>query len=202
MTSHSAEGSISMDLNFTPAELAFRDEVRTVPARSAARRHRASASRAAWSCMPRTTRAGRSCSTTAAGARRAWPKQFGGPGWTPVQMHIFDEEAAAAGAPRTIPFGPEDGRARDHGFRHRRAAAALPAAASSAAKSGGARAIPNRARAPTSPRSRRAPSARATTTSSTARRPGPRSASTPTGSSAWCAPIRTRRSSSKASRSC
>jgi len=34
-----------------------------------------------------------------------WPKQFGGTGWTPVQLHIFDEESAAAGAPRTLPFG-------------------------------------------------------------------------------------------------
>jgi len=34
-----------------------------------------------------------------------WPKQFGGPGWTPMQMHIFDEESALAGGPRINPFG-------------------------------------------------------------------------------------------------
>jgi alkylation response protein AidB-like acyl-CoA dehydrogenase len=34
-----------------------------------------------------------------------WPKQFGGPGWTPMQMHIFDEESALAGGPRLNPFG-------------------------------------------------------------------------------------------------
>jgi alkylation response protein AidB-like acyl-CoA dehydrogenase len=34
-----------------------------------------------------------------------WPKEFGGTGWTPVQQHIFDEECAAAGAPRVLPFG-------------------------------------------------------------------------------------------------
>jgi alkylation response protein AidB-like acyl-CoA dehydrogenase len=34
-----------------------------------------------------------------------WPKQFGGPGWTSVQQHIFDEECTAAGAPPVIPFG-------------------------------------------------------------------------------------------------
>ena len=34
-----------------------------------------------------------------------WPKQFGGCGWTPVQVHIFDEETAAAGTPRLVPFG-------------------------------------------------------------------------------------------------
>jgi alkylation response protein AidB-like acyl-CoA dehydrogenase len=35
-----------------------------------------------------------------------WPVKFGGPGWTPVLQHIFEEENLAAGAPRTIPFGP------------------------------------------------------------------------------------------------
>jgi alkylation response protein AidB-like acyl-CoA dehydrogenase len=34
-----------------------------------------------------------------------WPKQFGGPGWTAMQMHIFDEESAMAGGPRLNPFG-------------------------------------------------------------------------------------------------
>src|SRR5580692_3688494 len=34
-----------------------------------------------------------------------WPKQFGGPGWNSVQQYIFEEESAAAGAPRLIPFG-------------------------------------------------------------------------------------------------
>ena len=35
-----------------------------------------------------------------------WPTQFGGPGWTAVQKHLFEEECALAGAPRVIPFGP------------------------------------------------------------------------------------------------
>ncbi|HWI79427.1 MAG TPA: acyl-CoA dehydrogenase family protein [Ramlibacter sp.] len=35
-----------------------------------------------------------------------WPKQFGGPGWTAIQKHLFEEETALAGAPRIIPFGP------------------------------------------------------------------------------------------------
>ena len=34
-----------------------------------------------------------------------WPREHGGCGWTPVESHIFDEECAAAGAPRLIPFG-------------------------------------------------------------------------------------------------
>jgi alkylation response protein AidB-like acyl-CoA dehydrogenase len=34
-----------------------------------------------------------------------WPAEFGGAGWNPVQRHIFEEEAADAGAPITLPFG-------------------------------------------------------------------------------------------------
>ena len=35
----------------------------------------------------------------------SWPEQFGGPGWNATQQYIFEEESAAAGAPRAIPFG-------------------------------------------------------------------------------------------------
>ncbi len=34
-----------------------------------------------------------------------WPKAFGGTGWTPIEQHIFEEEAADAGAPRQLDFG-------------------------------------------------------------------------------------------------
>jgi alkylation response protein AidB-like acyl-CoA dehydrogenase len=34
-----------------------------------------------------------------------WPREYGGPGWTPVQRHIFDEECARAGTPPILPFG-------------------------------------------------------------------------------------------------
>ncbi|TSE33221.1 acyl-CoA dehydrogenase family protein [Tepidimonas charontis] len=35
-----------------------------------------------------------------------WPRAFGGPGWSPVQQHLFDEALAEAGAPPILPFGP------------------------------------------------------------------------------------------------
>ncbi|NMM27136.1 MAG: pimeloyl-CoA dehydrogenase large subunit [Glaciimonas sp.] len=34
-----------------------------------------------------------------------WRTEFGGTGWNAVQQYIFEEECAAAGAPRLIPFG-------------------------------------------------------------------------------------------------
>ena len=35
----------------------------------------------------------------------SWPKVHGGTGWSAVQRYIFEEECAAAGAPRLPPFG-------------------------------------------------------------------------------------------------
>ena len=35
----------------------------------------------------------------------SWPKEFGGPGWTPTELYIFEEECALGGAPRLISFG-------------------------------------------------------------------------------------------------
>lgn len=34
-----------------------------------------------------------------------WPREFGGAEWNAVQRHIFDDETAAAYAPRIVPFG-------------------------------------------------------------------------------------------------
>jgi alkylation response protein AidB-like acyl-CoA dehydrogenase len=93
-----------MDLNFTSEELAFRDEVRAfmrehLPADIAQRVKNGLSIRAddytRWQKL--LFRKGWGAPT--------WPKQFGGTGWSPVQLHIFDEESAAAGAPRSIPFG-------------------------------------------------------------------------------------------------
>ncbi|HKR33226.1 MAG TPA: acyl-CoA dehydrogenase family protein, partial [Steroidobacteraceae bacterium] len=93
-----------MDLNFTPEELAFRDEVRAflreqLPADIAQRIKSGLSIRA-----EDYTRWQKLLFKRGWGAP-TWPKQFGGTGWNPVQLHIFDEESAAAGAPRTIPFG-------------------------------------------------------------------------------------------------
>ncbi len=35
----------------------------------------------------------------------SWPVEFGGTGWSGMQQHIYEEEAALAGAPRMVPFG-------------------------------------------------------------------------------------------------
>jgi alkylation response protein AidB-like acyl-CoA dehydrogenase len=92
-----------MDLEYSGAEKAFRDEIRAflrshLPPGLAAKVlghkrllredfllwHRILHSRG-WSAP-------------------TWPQKFGGPGWTAVEQHIFDEECSAAGAPPIIAF--------------------------------------------------------------------------------------------------
>ncbi len=94
-----------MDLAFTPEELKFRDEIRTwvksnLPQAIADKVHRAQ----------RLTRDDMQTWAKILGKKGwlgyGWPKQFGGPGWTAVQKHLFEEECAMAGAPRIVPFGP------------------------------------------------------------------------------------------------
>ena len=34
-----------------------------------------------------------------------WPVEWGGTGWSPIQKHIWDEECAEIGAPGVLPFG-------------------------------------------------------------------------------------------------
>jgi alkylation response protein AidB-like acyl-CoA dehydrogenase len=38
-------------------------------------------------------------------AAPAWPKEYGGPGWTATQRYIYSEELAAANTPPILPFG-------------------------------------------------------------------------------------------------
>jgi len=94
-----------MDLNFTPEQQAFREEIRAwvranLPADISQKVH--NAMRLGKDDMQRWARI--------LGKKGwhgwAWPKQFGGPGWDAIQRHLFEEECALAGAPRVVPFGP------------------------------------------------------------------------------------------------
>jgi alkylation response protein AidB-like acyl-CoA dehydrogenase len=94
-----------MDLQFTPEEQAFRAEVRQWVAEN----------------LPKdlSHKVFNSLRLSEDDSRRwarilgkkgwlgyGWPTEFGGPGWTAVQKHLFEEECALAGAPRIMPFGP------------------------------------------------------------------------------------------------
>ena len=94
-----------MDLAFTPDEQAFREEIRAwvkanLPAEIARKVH--NALRLSRDDMQRWARIlGRK-----GWLGYGWPQAFGGPGWSAVQKHLFEEECALAGAPRIVPFGP------------------------------------------------------------------------------------------------
>lgn len=93
-----------MDLEFTAGERAFREEVRSFirsslpPALAEKTRQRIHLDKADFVAWHRILHA------RGWGAPN-WPKQYGGPGWSPVQRYIFDEECAVADAPPLVPFG-------------------------------------------------------------------------------------------------
>jgi len=93
-----------MDLRFTPEETAFRDEVRAFlrehlpPELSATVRQGLRLTRddmARWHAILHQR----------GWLASHWPREWGGPGWGPVQRFIFENECALAGAPRIVPFG-------------------------------------------------------------------------------------------------
>ena len=93
-----------MDLNFTPEELAFREEVRAFLQSDLPDDIRAKMKGGKRLVKDDYFRWHQALSKRGWLATN-WPKEYGGPGWTPVQKHIFDEECYSAGAPRILPFG-------------------------------------------------------------------------------------------------
>ncbi len=93
-----------MDLTFTPAEEAFRAEVRSflqesLPADLAAKG--AAAKELTKSDMERW----HALLNERGWLAVTWPVDNGGTGWTAVERHIFEEECALGNAPRIVPFG-------------------------------------------------------------------------------------------------
>ena len=93
-----------MDLNYSPADSAFRADIRAWLDANLPHALRAKVldhkrlnrdDYASWHKLLGT----RGWSVI------AWPKEFGGPGWNATQRHIWDEECARIGAPGVLPFG-------------------------------------------------------------------------------------------------
>ncbi len=95
-----------MDLDLTPEDLAFRDEVRAFLEASLTPELRA-AGRAATSvfCDPKHTLPWQRILNARGWAAPSWPKEYGGPGWTEMQRYVFAAECARAGAPPLAPMG-------------------------------------------------------------------------------------------------
>jgi alkylation response protein AidB-like acyl-CoA dehydrogenase len=93
-----------MDLEYSPEELAFRDEVRAFAKEKlpADIRDKVDQGRPLTKDdQVRWQKVLHARGWVAPG----WPKEYGGTGWTATQQHIFDDEMGAAGAPPVIPFG-------------------------------------------------------------------------------------------------
>ncbi|GAA3956273.1 acyl-CoA dehydrogenase family protein [Allohahella marinimesophila] len=93
-----------MNINFTAEEQAFRETVRgflkdKLPADIAAKvkggRYLSKADHQRWQQVL----------SQQGWYATHWPTEHGGTAWSAIQKHIFDEEIAAFGAPRSIPFG-------------------------------------------------------------------------------------------------
>ncbi len=93
-----------MDLTFTADELAFRDEVR-VFLREHLPQELSERVKAGLAVRAEDYRSWQKTLFQRGWAAPTWPKEFGGTGWDPVRIHIFEEELALAGAPKTVPFG-------------------------------------------------------------------------------------------------
>jgi alkylation response protein AidB-like acyl-CoA dehydrogenase len=93
-----------MDLNFTAEETAFREQVRSFMQEKLPGDIRKKVLGGLIVERDDYVRWQRILHEQGWGAP-AWPQQFGGTGWNATEQYIFEEESAAAGAPRAIPFG-------------------------------------------------------------------------------------------------
>jgi alkylation response protein AidB-like acyl-CoA dehydrogenase len=93
-----------MDLNYSPEEVAFRDEVRgwlkdnlpeDLAAKGAAGEHFSKEDLLRWHRIL----------AKKGWIAPAWPQEWGGPGWDATQRYIFEEELGLAGTPPIVPFG-------------------------------------------------------------------------------------------------
>ena len=185
-----------MDLNYSPEELAFRDEVRSwlagnLPAELKDKAHLSREELLRWHRIL----------AKKGWVAPAWPKEWGGTGWNVVQRYIFEEELGFAGCPPLMPFGlsmcapvllafgteaqkkrflPRIYNGDDfwcQGYSEPGSGSDLASLKTKAERDGDHYVVNGQ---------------KIWTTSRT----------TPTGSSAWCAPTRRWRSARKASRSC
>ncbi len=93
-----------MDLAFTPAQQAFRHEVRNFVEQHLPADIRSRVMAGEPLGKEHSVRWQHVLHSRGWGAP-SWPKAFGGPGWSAVEQHLFEEECALAGAPMQIPFG-------------------------------------------------------------------------------------------------
>ncbi|TFL18054.1 acyl-CoA dehydrogenase family protein [Jannaschia formosa] len=93
-----------MNLDYTPDQKAFRDEVRAFLAENLPERL-TDKGRAGRPLTKRDHEEWHAILNSRGWLAGHWPTEHGGQGWDAVQRHIFEMETTAAGAPRIVPFG-------------------------------------------------------------------------------------------------
>ena len=95
-----------MDLSFSPAEEAFRQEVRGFIDEKFTPDMREALKKSPTSYLdPDRQRVWQKALYEKGWAAPKWPEEYGGTGWTAVEHYIYETEISAAGAPRPIGFG-------------------------------------------------------------------------------------------------
>ena len=95
-----------MNLDWTSADLAFRDEIRAFLSAELTPEMRAATAKMTSVYAPVALSLAWQAKLHARGwAAPAWPQEYGGTGWNPVQCYIFARELAEAGAPPLSPMG-------------------------------------------------------------------------------------------------
>jgi alkylation response protein AidB-like acyl-CoA dehydrogenase len=96
----------AVNLTQSPAETAFREEVRSFFADTLTRES-TSRTRAGLRPEPSEVIAYQKHLAARGWGAPTWPAEYGGPGWTPTQLYIFQQEAARADAPLQYQQGLE-----------------------------------------------------------------------------------------------
>ncbi|MBX3484945.1 acyl-CoA dehydrogenase family protein [Phenylobacterium sp.] len=95
-----------MDLDLSPEDLAFRDEVRTFLDENLTPELREAGRRlTSVFCDPEHSLPWQRILHARGWAAPSWPREYGGPGWNEVQRAIFAAECARAGTPSLAPMG-------------------------------------------------------------------------------------------------
>ncbi|MBI3283438.1 MAG: acyl-CoA dehydrogenase family protein [Burkholderiales bacterium] len=93
-----------MDLNYTAEDLAFRDQVRAYLEAELPQDLRQKVLNHKRMSKDDFVRWHKTLAQQG-WAAPGWPVEYGGPGWSATQRHLFEEECARAGTPRIMPFG-------------------------------------------------------------------------------------------------
>ncbi len=95
-----------MNLDWTPADLAFRDEVRAfLDAELSAEMRSATAKMTSVYAPVALSLAWQAKLHARGWAAPAWPQEYGGTGWSQIQRYLFTRELTEAGAPPLSPMG-------------------------------------------------------------------------------------------------